>query len=137
MVSQSDFRALVADDDESFRAVLCELLAPFFELIEAADGATAVELAMTGEIHVAVFDWQMPSLTGVEAVQELRERRLEIPCLLMTASEPEPIRQAAEDAEIFCILRKPVGKRTLLSTLAEALQASYADNALSARLSAG
>lgn len=132
-----EYRALVADDDESFRAVLCELLAPFFVLVEAGNGAEAVELAVSGPIHIAVLDWQMPSLNGLEAARELRHRHLEIPCLLVTASEPKELELAAEAAEIFDVLRKPVRRRTLLSRLADAVRINYADESLSARLAAG
>lgn len=137
MTEQSEYRALVADDDESFRAVLCELLAPFFDLVEATNGAEAVELALAGPVHIAVFDWQMPSLNGLEAVLELRQRQFEIPCLLVTASEPDELERAAEAAAIFSVLRKPVRRRTLLDRLAAAVRSSYADEALSARLAAG
>jgi CheY-like chemotaxis protein len=137
MSQPMEYRALVADDDESFRAVLCELLSPFFDLVEAKNGAEAVEIALAEPVHIAVFDWQMPSLNGLEAVQELRERRLEFPCLLVTASEPDELELAAAAAAIFSVLRKPVRRQMLLSRLADAVRCSYADESLSARLSAG
>jgi CheY-like chemotaxis protein len=137
MAQQSEFRALVADDDESFRAVLCELLAPFFDLVEATNGAEAVEIASAEPVHIAVFDWQMPSLNGLEAVQELRQRRLEFPCLLVTASEPDELELAAAAAAIFTVLRKPIRRQTLLNRLADAVRSSYTDESLSARLAAG
>lgn len=64
---------LVAEDNEAQRKYLANLLAANFPshlpLIEATDGESAVELAIEHRPDLAIFDIQMPKLSGVKAAR--------------------------------------------------------------------
>ena len=67
-------RILLADDHTVVRDGLRMVLdsAPDLEVVaEASDGAEAVELALSEEIHLAVLDVSMPRMTGLQAAREL------------------------------------------------------------------
>ncbi len=67
-------RVLLADDEELIRVAVAALLGlePDIEVVaQAADGRTAVEVALAHRPDVAVVDLQMPRLDGIEVAAEL------------------------------------------------------------------
>jgi DNA-binding response OmpR family regulator len=64
---------LVVDDDASFRAyVQAALEPPRFRVIEAADGAAALEVALRERPDVILLDWRMPGQSGITTCRRLR-----------------------------------------------------------------
>ncbi len=131
------YQLLVADDDANFRHALCEIFAPFFRLIEAESGEQALELAARKEVHLALFDMHMKQLTGIETLKQLRTLHAVAPCILITADYTDTLREDAEQADAFSVLRKPVTKRDLVGTVARAVEATYEDRELTHRLLCG
>ena len=69
---------LVADDHEIVRGGLRRLLdaEPDLEVVaEASNGAEAVERALRDDVDLAILDISMPRKTGLQAAQELGQRR--------------------------------------------------------------
>jgi two-component system, sensor histidine kinase and response regulator len=79
---------LVADDDARMRRLLRRMLADEFDVIEAADGAEAVERTLSDRPGVVLLDLEMPGVDGREALRQLRqERRLDTtPVLIVTGA---------------------------------------------------
>lgn len=69
-------QALVIDDSRSMRTILSRILRGIgAEVVEAADGRAAVEhLEREPLPDVALVDWHMPVMTGIEFVTEARRR---------------------------------------------------------------
>jgi len=68
-------RVLIADDDRLVRAGIGMILKPVTEIdivAEAANGREAVELTVRLRPHVVLLDIQMPVLTGLAALREIR-----------------------------------------------------------------
>jgi two-component system chemotaxis response regulator CheY len=64
---------LLVDDSKTIRTVVREMLASFrFEVIEAADGAEALNACETALPEVILLDWNMPVLNGLEFLKALR-----------------------------------------------------------------
>jgi DNA-binding NarL/FixJ family response regulator len=85
-------RILLADDHEVVRSGLKMVLdaAPDLEVVaEAADGAEAVELGLSEEVHLAVLDVTMPRMTGLQAALELSRRRPELRVLMLSMHDNE------------------------------------------------
>ncbi len=90
-------RVLVADDDAHVRSLFATLLQAangVASVIEAADGAEAVELCRKEHVDVAVLDLNMPRLDGVEAARRLRALQPS-PRIALHSSDPELLRQRA------------------------------------------
>jgi two-component system cell cycle response regulator len=96
-------KVLVADDEESIRILMCKILVKEgYEVIEAADGKEAVELARRENPHVIIMDIRMPVMNGIEACRILKkdEKTRYIPILVVTAvgtSRMEAIAAGADD----------------------------------------
>lgn len=102
---------LVADDDTSVRELVAfALRRAGFEVIEAANGEQALEIARTGTVGLIILDMAMPGMTGTEVVQALRSRpeTATLPVLLVTGSgdEDSVIQGLAAGADDF--VPKPV-----------------------------
>jgi len=69
-------RALIIDDSKAIRTALkVHLKALGFETFEAEDGTHAIEqVAAHWPIDVATVDWEMPRTTGVEFIEQLKQR---------------------------------------------------------------
>jgi DNA-binding response OmpR family regulator len=69
-------KALIAEDEPLFRKILQQLLSPEFDLTVPEDGAAALaRLQEEDAPALAILDWVMPEMTGVEVCRELRAQR--------------------------------------------------------------
>ena len=85
-------RILVADDHDIVRRGLKLVMDRESDLevvAEAADGAEAVERALSEDIHLAILDVGMPRMTGLQAVRELARRKPELRTLILSMYENE------------------------------------------------
>src|SRR4051794_20004736 len=91
--------ALVVDDSRAMRMIVSRIVhALGFTVTEAADGQEAIERLESGEsFDLALVDWNMPRMTGLEVVKRVRanpqwnELRL---VMVTTESERDAIMQA-------------------------------------------
>jgi CheY-like chemotaxis protein len=94
----AEIRVLVADDDDGVRqlfAILLRTTPGVSSVIEAKDGAEAVELACGRQFDVAVLDLNMPRLDGVQAAIRLRAMQPSLK-IALNSSSPELLRQRAD-----------------------------------------
>ena len=68
-------RILIVDDDPACLHLLGEILREFgYEVVQAANGREAYNLACNSDVRMVLSDWQMPEMTGPELCQRLRRR---------------------------------------------------------------
>jgi len=68
-------RVLVAEDDRGLREVLARGLRENGYVVDAvADGKAAMQFLRSYEYAIAVLDWRMPDVTGIEVLQWMRRR---------------------------------------------------------------
>ena len=97
-VLESDYtRIVIVDDDDLFRESLgLNLAEEGFEVVDFANGETALDYFQSGEIADAVLlDWRMPGIDGLGVLQALREARVEIPVIFLTVLSDEIYEEAA------------------------------------------
>lgn len=85
-------RALVIDDARAIRMILGKMLVEFgFEVKEAGNGKEAVELLQQiGPLDLALVDWNMPEMNGLEFVQAVRaDHAYDAMRLMMVTTETE------------------------------------------------
>jgi CheY-like chemotaxis protein len=121
------YELLLADDDAEFRRTLRLVLEPHVVLCEAACGEEALDIIRTRPVDLVLLDMNMRALTGLETLRAVKTLRAALPCILITASFTDELRQKAIRADAFCVLKKPVSRRLLIRTVSQALQSAYDD----------
>lgn len=83
---------LVVDDDQDLRELYIELLRDLgHEVLGAADGLEALELAVSLEPELILTDWRMPRMDGLELCKEIRRiERLRSTRIILHSSEAVP-----------------------------------------------
>ena len=114
---------LIADDEPAILdLVRFTLDDPQVQIVSAADGAAAVELARSVRPDVALLDVQMPRLNGLEVCRRLRQlpECAHTRIVMLTASAQAKDRRRGMAAGADHYLTKPFSPLTLL-TLVRAL----------------
>ncbi|HEY8647394.1 MAG TPA: response regulator [Gaiellaceae bacterium] len=115
---------LCADDDEDILSLVSlRLQRAGFEVVTAADGDEAVEIARARRPAVAVLDVMMPKRTGYEVLAELRndETLREMKVILLSARVQEGDVARGMEAGADAYLAKPFKARDLVSKVQELL----------------
>ena len=67
-------RILVAEDERITRMTLCRQLQSWGHVVTAAeDGLDAFDKFSAGEFDIIITDWEMPRMSGVELVEQIRK----------------------------------------------------------------
>ncbi len=82
-------RVLVAEDDERGCVQVLQrgLQESGYAVDAVGDGELALRYLDTYEYEVAILDWRMPKVSGLEVVQRLRRRNSALPVLMLTARD--------------------------------------------------
>jgi|SRR5579862_373702 len=111
-------RVLVAEDDKSLRTVLERGLRESGYVVDAlADGVEALKWLRAYDYDVAVVDWRMPKMTGMELIAEARRLGLKTPVLMLTARDAPADRVAGLHGGADDYLVKPFNFDELLARL--------------------
>lgn len=119
-------RVLVIDDSQEIRDFLSEyILKPKgFEVMVASNGLMGLEMAISKEPDLMIVDQQMPRLTGLELLEKLRERGVEIPAILATAHGSEETAVKAFRLGIRDYVIKPFDADEISNSVDKALRES-------------
>jgi CheY-like chemotaxis protein len=107
---------LVADDHDDCRDVYAIFLRHHgYEVIEARDGRSALELAREHLPDAVVLDYHMPHLNGAEVIRALRAdvRTAGLPALVVSADAAPEARAAVQEAGCRSFALKPFHPRAL------------------------
>jgi two-component system OmpR family response regulator len=109
-------RVLVAEDDEGLRSVLERGLRESGYAVDAVgDGELALRYLDTYEYEVAILDWRMPRVSGLEVIQRVRRRGSALPILMLTARDTARDRVTGLDEGADDYLVKPFDFSELLA----------------------
>ncbi len=113
-------RILVADDEDDIRLLIKILLARSgFDILEAADGQEAVDIAAAELPDLIVLDIRMPRMTGIEALEALRtfEPTSGIPVLLVSAYVHDKDTRGHLEGHAVQYMTKPFQPHELLAKI--------------------
>ncbi|MDF3147506.1 fused response regulator/phosphatase, partial [Streptomyces sp. T21Q-yed] len=119
-------RLLVVDDNADMRAYLTQLLQPDYDVLLAADGRAALEMALAQPVELVLSDVMMPGMDGFELVRALRadSRTARLPIVLLTARAGEEESVQGRQAGADDYLAKPFSARQLLARVRTGLELS-------------
>jgi CheY-like chemotaxis protein len=123
---EKDYSVLIADDDGDSREALREIVEPAgLRTLLAGSGEEALDILHHGIVHLALFDMNMPNLTGLETLRLARQLHAMLPCILVTGDPNDALMRQAVQAHVYSVIPKPVSKSVLLYTVLKALARFY------------
>ena len=121
------YSILITDDDRGCREALREIMEPQgYRTFLASCGEEALDIAQGEEVHLALLDMHMPTMTGLEVLRLLRQMR-ELPVILVTADATASLIRQAQQAQAYSVIPKPVSKNVVIYTVVRALVRAYGD----------
>lgn len=124
-------RILIVEDEEKIaRFVTLELEHEGYQVEHAADGRTAVDLALERDYDLILLDVLLPQLNGMEVLRRIRKRK-DVPVIMVTARDAVMDKVAGLDAGADDYLTKPFAIEELFARIRVALKRSEAVRAAS------
>ncbi len=126
------FRVLVVDDDNALRMTVSSAFQERnYQVDQACDGEEAVNKVMSTKYDLVLLDVNMPRMSGIEALKQIKAYDNSIICLILTAysnvkDAVEAVRQGA-----YNYLEKPIKSDDLVALVDRALKAHSAVRTLS------
>ena len=117
-------RVLVVDDEPQIRrALLLNLRARGYDVLEAASGEAAVQAAASEHPDLVLLDLGLPGMSGLDVITALRGWT-QVPIIVLTVRDDERAKVLAFDAGADDYVTKPFGMDELLARLRAALRRS-------------
>jgi len=118
-------RILVADDEAAIRRLMTAVLvATGYNVDAAEDGAVAWEALQAKPYDLLITDHNMPKITGVELVKNLRSARMALPVVMVSGDLPAHELALTPSLQLAAMMLKPIAVATLLETVENVLRAT-------------
>jgi DNA-binding response OmpR family regulator len=117
-------RVLLVEDFEDSRTSLRKLLEiEGYEVIEAGDGARAIEAALTSRPDIILMDLSLPVVDGFIATKRIKEdaSMKDVPIIALSAHDVNDVETMVANAGCIDIVTKPVELSVLLARIARYL----------------
>ena len=102
-------KVLLADDSRTMRMLQMRTLEKLgiTAVVEAEDGAIALDLFQKAEVDLVMTDWNMPNMDGLQLVQSIRKKNSSIPIIMVTTEAEKSRVLIAIQAGVNDYLVKP------------------------------
>ena len=130
MEKDTDITVLVAEDDPTFASRIIGIIGDIAGLRvvgHASDGERAVDMIRSHSPAIALLDFQMPKLNGLEVLAEALGLDRPPRCVMLTGNDSPEFRRRCLDAGAYAFLSKSTEVEhlgDLLSRLIEELRGS-------------
>lgn len=118
-------KILVADDSRVMRQIVIRTLRQAgyedHDTVEAEDGQEALGMVPGESPDLILSDWNMPNMTGIEFLKQLRASGDNTPFGFVTSEGSEDMRSQASDAGALFLIAKPFDADTFASHLSSVL----------------
>jgi len=114
-------KVLVVEDEENIRKIIKKILElNKFEVLEAEDGAKAMDIFYSEKIDLIILDWMLPKISGIEILKMIREES-SIPILMLTAKTQDDDEIEGLEVGASDYLKKPFSIKVLITRVKKLL----------------
>jgi two-component system, OmpR family, KDP operon response regulator KdpE len=118
----SPLKVLVVDDEPPIRKLLrMGLGTQGYHILDAPNAKAALEL-MADEPDLVILDLGLPDMQGLELLRQIRERREDVPIVVLSSRGEEVAKVEALDLGADDYVTKPFGMEELLARIRTALR---------------
>ncbi|RDW99520.1 response regulator transcription factor [Listeria kieliensis] len=111
-------KILVVDDETSIVTLLeYNIKKAGYEVITAFDGAEGYERAVSEQPDLIVLDLMLPKMDGIEVTKKLRQSKVDVPILMLTAKDEELDKIIGLELGADDYLTKPFSPREVLARI--------------------
>ncbi len=115
---QYRLNVLYVEDDKEIRHNFTRLLSSLgCSVIEAEDGAQALQLFYANRVDFIITDIMMPQIDGIDMIRKLRDEESDVPIIITSAYDDKPYLMKAIDLDVTSYLEKPFNLHDLLEVL--------------------
>jgi len=130
-MEDKELHILVVDDEERIRRLLRMYLEKEgFVITEAADGETALRLALDNDYDLILLDLMLPRMDGIEVCNKLRQTKM-TPVIMLTARGEESNRVHGFEAGADDYVVKPFSPREVIYRVKAILRRTSSSRAVS------
>lgn len=123
----------VDDQIDQLRSHIIFLEKKGFDIVPVTNGEDAIAMVSEQVFDMVFLDEQMPGLSGIETLEQLKNLQPGLPVVMITKSEEESIMEDAIGGKISDYLIKPVNPNQILLTTKRLLERSRLQNEKSAQ----
>jgi len=109
------------DEIEALKPHIFFLEEKGYEIDTCSNGTDTIDLVKQNSYDLIFLDENMPGLSGIETLRQIRQIRTDIPVVMITKSEEEDLMEAAIGSEIADYLIKPVKPKQVLLAIKKIL----------------
>ena len=126
-------RILIVDDSAMMRAMIKRVIkladVPVEDILEATNGAEALELLKQHDVHLLLTDINMPVMNGADMLREisLNDRWRNLNRVIISTDGSTVRREEAEELDVRCYLEKPFSPEVLRDVLNELADNEFAE----------
>ncbi len=124
MVSTSNQRILIVEDQEDSRRILADLLSSAgYGVLQAASGEEGIAVATDSKPDLILMDIKLPGIDGYEATRRIKAHPdlEDVPIIVITSYAFSGDEQKAVDAGCDAYMSKPVSPNAVLGKVREFL----------------
>lgn len=129
-------RILVVDDDELSRDLLSEMFEVEYDIVEAKNGADALNVLSIslGVVECVLLDLMMPTLDGFDFLKEFNDRgwNERVPVIVVSSSDDEETKQRCRDLGVNYFIVKPYRHGQVMDILEKAMNEFAERNTITA-----
>ncbi len=116
---------LIVDDEFGVRESLRMILKPYHEIYTAADGEAALKILKERKIDLINLDLNMPKLSGIETLREIRKIDGEVPVIIITGYGTQKDEKEALQNGVTDFISKPFNIKNVISVIDRILEERY------------
>lgn len=118
-------KILAIDDDSIIRTLLSNSLSKAgYAVITAADGESGLKKAATEKPDIVITDYQMPGLSGLDVLNELKKTQPGTPVILLTAHGDVALTIKSIQLGAYDFIEKPIQMQEVLEIIRNGLEIS-------------
>jgi two-component system response regulator (stage 0 sporulation protein F) len=108
---------LIVDDEFGVRESLRQLLKPYCEMNTAPDGEEALNIIKEQKFHLITLDLNMPKLSGIETLREIRKIDGEVPIIIITGYGTRQDQKEALLYGVRAFISKPFNTSEIITVI--------------------